>query len=73
MTSQGLQMTLEQSNPARIKLRERRLALMKEDMDRDEATRIKYAAKYAQVSNYYKYYMGQNEGKEGEQKAIACN
>jgi hypothetical protein len=62
MTSHGLRMTVEQSNPARIKLRERRLALMKEDMDADEATRIKYAAKYAQVSNYYKYFIGQNEG-----------
>jgi hypothetical protein len=62
MTSHGLGMTVEQSNPARIKLREKRLALMKEDMDADEATRIKYAAKYAQISNYYKYFIGQNEG-----------
>lgn len=64
MTSQGLQMEVEQSNPARIKLREKRLALMKEDMDADEAIRIKYASKYAQISNYYKYFIGQNEGIE---------
>ena len=64
MTSQGLELTVEQTNPARIKLREKRLALMKEDMDKDEAIRIKYAAKYAQISNYYKYFIGQNEGIE---------
>ena len=62
LTSAGLKQAVEQSNPARVKLRERRLAMMKEDMDADKATRIKYAAKYAQVSNYHKYFIGQNEG-----------
>ncbi|WP_243651067.1 S46 family peptidase [Hymenobacter gummosus] len=58
----GLQMMLEQTNPARIKLRDTRLKLWKEDMDRDPALRLAYASKYANIANYWKYYIGQNEG-----------
>lgn len=62
MTSYGVAMNYYQSNPAKIKLREKRLALMKEDMDADPKVRIQYASKYARVSNYYKYFIGQNQG-----------
>ncbi|UOQ76114.1 S46 family peptidase [Hymenobacter sp. 5516J-16] len=58
----GLQLTLDQTNPARIKLRDTRLKLWKEDMDQDAALRLKYASKYAGIANYWKYYIGQNEG-----------
>lgn len=62
MTSYEVAMNYNQSNPAKIKLREKRLALMKEDMDADPAVRIQYASKYARISNYYKYFIGQNQG-----------
>lgn len=62
MSSEGVRLALEQSNPARIRLREKRLAVMKEFMDNDPEVRIKYAGKYAHVSNYYKYFIGQNQG-----------
>ncbi len=62
MCSEAINMTLEQSNPTRIKLREKRLAIMKEDMDAKPEIRIQYASKYASVSNYYKYFIGQNQG-----------
>ncbi|HEX8548898.1 MAG TPA: S46 family peptidase [Cytophagaceae bacterium] len=62
LPSEGVKLALEQTNPARIKIREARLALMKQDMDRDPLIRIKYASNYAQVSNYYKYFIGQNQG-----------
>ncbi|MBC7451521.1 MAG: S46 family peptidase, partial [Cytophagales bacterium] len=62
MSSYGVEMTYSQSNPSRIKIREKRLALMKEDMDADRNVRIQYASKYARVSNYYKYFIGQNQG-----------
>src|SRR5688572_1161249 len=62
MTSEGLKIAVETSNPARIKLRERRLNIMKEDMDKSDAVRLKYASEYASVSNYYKYFQGQNAG-----------
>ncbi|GAB2958008.1 S46 family peptidase [Hymenobacter coalescens] len=58
----GLQLTLDQTNPARIKLRDTRLKLWKEDMDRNPALRLQYASKYANIANYWKYYIGQNEG-----------
>ncbi|AHJ96349.1 S46 family peptidase [Hymenobacter swuensis] len=58
----GLQLTLDQTNPARIKLRDTRLKLWKEDMDQDAALRLKYASKYANIANYWKYFIGQNEG-----------
>jgi len=62
MTSYGVAMNYYQSNPAKIKLREKKLALIKEDMDADPKIRIQYASKYARVSNYYKYFIGQNQG-----------
>lgn len=62
MSSFEVAMNYNQSNPAKIKLREKRLALMKEDMDADPTVRIQYASKYARVSNYYKYFIGQNQG-----------
>ncbi|WP_018343645.1 S46 family peptidase [Cytophaga aurantiaca] len=62
MSSFEVAMNYNQSNPAKIKIREKRLALMKEDMDANPEVRIQYASKYARVSNYYKYFIGQNQG-----------
>ena len=64
LTSYGIDLAQEVSNPVRIKLREERLRLMKEAMDADPEVRVQYAAKYSQISNYYKYFIGQNEGLE---------
>jgi hypothetical protein len=62
LTSHGVNLEFTESNPARIKLRHDRLAIMKEGMDADPAVRLKYASKYSQISNYYKYFIGQNKG-----------
>lgn len=62
LTSEGVKLAYEQTNPARVKIREKRLALMKEAMDADPKIRIMYAEDYASVSNYYKYFIGQNQG-----------
>ncbi|MCB0768682.1 MAG: S46 family peptidase, partial [Flavobacteriales bacterium] len=48
--------------PSRVKVRRAKLDIYEEFMDRDNATRIKYASKYAQVSNYWKYFIGQQRG-----------
>ncbi len=61
-SSFGINLDQSQSNPARVKIRGERLSIIKNDMDSDESIRIKYAAKYSQVSNYYKYFIGQDEG-----------
>jgi hypothetical protein len=61
-TSYGLELTLEQINPTRIDLRETRLDIWKEIMDRDKEVRLMYASKFASVANYWKYFIGQSEG-----------
>jgi Peptidase S46 len=62
LSSQGVKLALDTEQPSRVKIRGRKLDLMKEDMDASDAVRIKYAAKYAQVSNYWKYFIGQQRG-----------
>ena len=62
LTSYGVKLAIEKDQPARVKIRERRLELMKEDMDKSDEVRIKYASTYAQISNYYKYFKGQTRG-----------
>jgi len=62
LSSYGVKLMFEQTNPAKIKIRAKRLALIKEDMDASPEIRIKYSSLYAQVSNYYKYYIGQDQG-----------
>ena len=62
LTSYGVRLALEKSNPSRVKIRQKRLGIMKEAMDSSAILRLEYAAKYAEVSNYWKYYIGQSEG-----------
>jgi hypothetical protein len=61
MTSYGLKITTDKYNPSIIKIREKKLSLMNEDMKASEDVRIQYAEKYATAANYYKYYIGQLE------------
>ena len=61
MTSSGLNLTLETNNPAIIKIRDAKLRIMKEDMDRDPSIKLMYRSKYNRSSNYWKYYIGQIE------------
>ncbi len=62
LTSYGIQLALDISNPTRVAIRDKRLKLLKEDMDADGNIRLQYASKYANVSNYWKYFIGQSEG-----------
>jgi hypothetical protein len=64
LTSFGVKQALEQTNPTRVKIRDARLKLLKEDMDKDKDVRIKYASKYASIANYWKYFIGQSKGLE---------
>jgi hypothetical protein len=64
LTSFGVKQALEQTNPTRVKIRDMRLKLLKEDMDKDKDVRIKYASKYASIANYWKYFIGQSKGLE---------
>ena len=61
MTSFGVKLALDQINPTIVKIREKKLSLMKEDMNSKEEINIQYASKYAVSANYYKYYIGQSQ------------
>ncbi len=61
MTSSGLNLNLETINPSVVKIRDNKLRLMKEDMDRDPSINLMYRSKYNRSSNYWKYYIGQTE------------
>ena len=49
-------------DPAKITVRDIALKTLDEKMRTDNATRIKYASKYASVANYWKKWMGEVEG-----------
>jgi len=79
LSSYGIELAQKVSNPARIKARTRILDIIKESMNSSDDLRIKYAARYSQISNYWKYFIGQNEGlkrlqvidgKKAEEKAF---
>ena len=62
LTSFGVELATEVTNPARVKIRAKKLDIMKEGMISDPAVRLAYAYKYAGVSNYWKYFIGQTKG-----------
>jgi hypothetical protein len=62
MTSWEIDQISRIDNPVRIKIRGDRQQLMMEDMLSGADLRIKYASKYSNSSNYWKYSIGQNEG-----------
>ncbi len=51
-----------QINPARIDVRAAALNVLDAKMKTDEATRIKYASKYARIANYWKKWIGESLG-----------
>lgn len=60
MTSWEVQQTIDVRNKALAEVRGVKLAVWKKHMSADPAVRIKYAAKYAQSSNYWKNAIGQS-------------
>ena len=62
LPADGVKLLYDETNPARIELRGQRLAIMKEEMEKSEEIDLMYSPSYFQVSNYYKYFIGQNQG-----------
>ncbi len=62
LTSYGVKLAVDESNMTIVKIREEKLAIMREGMDADNAVRIQYASKYARTANYWKYFIGQTKG-----------
>lgn len=81
LTSEGINYELEVRQPASVKLRRQVLDAYQEGMDQSEKTRIQYASKFASVANYWKYFIGQQQGlkrlkvydkKKAEEDALAA-
>ncbi len=62
LSSYGVEMILNESDPAKVKIRETRLKIMDAEMKSSDVVRIKYAAKYASLANYYKKWIGEING-----------
>ncbi|MBP6455921.1 MAG: S46 family peptidase [Chitinophagaceae bacterium] len=61
LTSYGIDMALTEFNPTIVKIRDKRLAIMRDAMDIDPKVDLDYSSTYASVANYWKYYIGQSE------------
>lgn len=59
LTSYGVEQAITLEQPKIVDVRAKKLEIMKKYMDKDVAVRLKYSSKYAQVANYWKYFIGQ--------------
>ena len=62
LTSFGVKEALDITNSTTVDIRDKKLAIMKEGMNSSKKIKIQYAAKHAQTSNYWKYFIGQSKG-----------
>jgi len=61
-TSFGIQATLDDINPAIIKIAGKALDIMKTDMDASNEIRIMYASNHASLANFWKNKIGESRG-----------
>jgi hypothetical protein len=62
LTSDAVDLTMNISDPAKVKLREARLNIMDGYMKNSDQVRINYAARYASIANYWKKWAGEMNG-----------
>jgi len=60
-TSFGVKQKIEISNPTLVNLRDMRLKYMFEEMKKDPAIKLKLAADYASIANYWKFFDGETK------------
>jgi hypothetical protein len=60
--SDAVDITMNQSDPDKVSIREKRLGIMNRFMKANDTTRIAYASNYASVANYWKKWMGEMQG-----------
>nr|WP_316749975.1 S46 family peptidase [Pedobacter gandavensis] len=61
LTSYGVDLATEKVSPTIVKLRDIRLKSWKQEMDKSVDTRLKLSSQYANIANYWKYFIGQTE------------
>ncbi len=62
LTSYAVDLLTNSDNPARIKMRDKRLEIIGNDINNDKLVRIQYSAKYAGIANGWKKWIGENRG-----------
>lgn len=70
LSSYAVNMIMNETDPAKVKIRETRLGIWDEDMKASDKVRIQYSAKYASLANYWKKWDGEIRGLK---KADAIN
>ncbi len=58
-TASALDLVVNQSNPNKIRIRDLRLSVWKEDMMKSDTVHLKYTAKYNTLENYFKKWKGE--------------
>ena len=66
----AIEQIVKKVNPAKINIRENYLKIVDEYMRTDDKIKIQYASKYASIANYWKKWIGENQGIE-KSNAIA--
>lgn len=64
LTSDAVSYIVDKRNPARIKLRDKKLSIMREEMMKSDKVRIQLSSKYAGVANGWKKWIGEKKGLE---------
>jgi len=62
LTSYGVDVIMNQSDPDKVKIREIRSGVMYKQMQKSDQLRIQYSAKYQSLANYYKKWLGEMTG-----------
>jgi len=62
LTSFAVKQIRDLRDPARVAVREKTLAVLKKYMDKDEASELKLASKFASLANYWKFWIGESKG-----------
>ena len=65
----ALDQIVHKLNPAKIKIRDKALKIVDKHMRSNKEIKIKYASKFASIANYWKKWIGENQGIE-KSKAI---
>ncbi len=61
-TSSAVDIIMNQTDPNKVNIREERLEIWKQDMRDNDTVRLKYAAKFRTLANYYKKWQGEAMG-----------
>lgn len=70
LTSYAVDLLMNQQDPIRVALRDKRLAIMEEAMKKNDTLRLMYVNRYAGVANAYKKWKGEMIGLE-KSKAVS--